>query len=101
MFESWLAVFLGWPSAFGGAVFLFLGIIFKRPSVAALGAVLSAGFCLYLAMNPLPFRLLGLLALACNIASVFAIRRRNRLVALGLLLPFLLVSTYLVYAIRS
>lgn len=62
---------------------------------------MSAGFCLYLAMNPFPFRLLGLLALAGNIASVVALQRRTRLLALGLVLPFLLVSTYLVYAIRS
>ena len=69
--------------------------------MVALRAGLSAGFCLYIAMNPLPFRLFGPLALAGNIASVFAIQRRTRLLALGLVLPFLLVSTYLVYAIRS
>lgn len=99
--EVWPAVVFGWPSAFGGAIFLVLGIVLRKAWVAGIGALLSAGFCAYIGMNPLPFRLLGPLAFAANVLSAVAVWRRASLLACAFLLPFIAVSSYLVYAIRS
>lgn len=98
---SWPALVFGWPSALGGALLLVLGVALGRAWLATFGAVLAAGFCAYLAMNPLPFRLIGLLALACNVACVFAVRRQAPWTARALLLPFLVVLAYLAHAMRG
>jgi hypothetical protein len=95
-------LFLGWPSAILGFAFLVAGIVNRMPAFALTGAVIAGGFCLYLAMNPLPFRLVGLLALLCNGASaVTVVRKAPRLVSFALMLPFVSAASYLVFAIRS
>jgi len=98
--EAWPAVAFGWPSGFGGAIFLLAGIALRNARVAAVGALLSAGFCAYIGMNPFTFRLMGPIALASNILSVVAVRHRATLSACALLLPFLATSGYLAYTIR-
>jgi len=96
----WPAIVFGWPSAFAGLVLLVLGIALRRAWLVGVGALVSAGFCAYLAMNPLPFRLLGLLAIAGNVLAVLAVHRRRLLLSCLALLPFLFVSCYLIYRMR-
>ena len=98
--QAWPAVVFGWPSAFGGAILLIAGIVLRNVWVAALGALLSAGFCVYIGMNPFPFRLMGPIAFASSVLSVVAVQRRATLSACAFLLPFLAISGYLAYAIR-
>src|SRR5262245_27428790 len=99
--ESWPIVVFGWPSAILGIALLVLGIVWRHPWVSAAGALASAGFCSYVALNPFPARLFGLAALACNILSVVAVRREATWPAAVLLLPFLLIIVWLAHAVLS
>lgn len=101
MLEHWPAFVFGWPSAFGGAALLVLGLITRRSWFAGAGAIVSAGFCLYLAMNPFPSRVLGLVALAGNVSCPFAIRRGRLLRAALLVLPFFATAAVLLYALAN
>ena len=95
-------VAFGWPAAILGLALLVAGIATRIPALAICGAVVAAGFCLYLSMNPFPFRLVGLLALAGNAASAATVvRRAPRVASLALLLPFVGAASYLVFAFRS
>ncbi len=95
------AILLGWPSALGGAALLLAGIARRSSWLAALGAGVSAGFCYYLSLHPLPFGLLGLLAAGGNILSVVAVHRKRQAAALALLAPFLLVTAYLALVVLA
>lgn len=97
----WPAIVFGWPSAFIGLALLVVGIVVRKTWVVGLGALVAAGFCVYLAMNPMPFRLLGLFAIASNGCAAIAVQRRRLLLASTCLLPFLAVSAYLVVAVRN
>ena len=101
LLEIWPAVVFGWPSALGGLSLLALGIAFRQPWISALGALFSVGLCVYVSMNPLPFRIIGPLVLASNVASAVVLKKKGRLAAGVLLLPFSLFLAYMVYAIRS
>ena len=95
-------LFFGWPGAILGLVLLLAGIVTRISALAICGAVVAAGFCLYLSMNPFPFRLVGLIALTCNVASAATVvRKAPRLASFALLLPFVAAASYLVVALRS
>lgn len=96
--EYWSAIVFGWPSALCGIALLILGIAWRNAWVAWVGAAVSAGFCAYVAMNPPPFRVIGLVALACNGLCAVAVARRAVLPAVALLLPFVLAICLLFYA---
>lgn len=99
--DSWPALLLGWPSALGGGLLLVAGLVQRKPWLAALGALASAGFCFYLSLNPIPLRLLGPAALACNFASAVALRRPSRWLAVALVLPHFMALAQLAIAIRA
>jgi hypothetical protein len=94
MLEYWPAVVLGWPSAICGLILLIWGAASRNAWLSAAGALVSLGFCCYMAMNPFPFSLWALFAVAFNVASVVAARLRARVLSLGLTLPFVLLSAY-------
>ena len=92
---GWPAVLLGWPSALGGMIALALGALLRKPRLAAVGALLAAGFSVYVGLNPMPFRILGPLALLANAGSAVAVFRGRTRLALALLLPLLGIVVYL------
>jgi len=98
--DSWPAIVFGWPSAVGGAVLLAAGVLRLRAGVALTGAVVSAGFLTYLALNPLPLRAIGIGCLIANVACAVAVRLRRRRDAVLWLLPYLAFVVYLVGIVR-
>ena len=100
MLEELLRIIFGWPSALSGAVLLSLGVSFKRTWLTAVGAVLSAGFCAYVGLNPFPFRVLGPGVLAANGLAAVVLRKEGRLVSATLLLPYSLLLIYFAGALR-
>jgi hypothetical protein len=94
-------IVLGWPGAIVGTVLIAAGIFLRKPQLSFLGAVIAAGFCLYIAMNPAPFSWLGLLALLCNFLSAVAVRRQATAAATTLAVPFLALEIYLAYAVLT
>lgn len=84
--QIWPAIVFGWPSLIVGSILVVAGVALRRTAIAAVGALVASGFFAYLAMNPPPTRLFGLLALAGNAAAAIAVgRRRIRLAWLSLL----------------
>jgi hypothetical protein len=86
-----MAIVFGWPSALLGLALLLGGALAQRASLSIGGAVVSTGFCAYLAMNPFPFALLGLAGFAGGCLSARASWRGAAVVALGWCLPLLVV----------
>lgn len=97
----WPGILLGWPSAPVGAGLLLLGGLTRKAWLAGLGALASAGFCLCLALYPLPFRLLAPLSLVCNLLFVVSVRRGVRALSSLWLLPFLALIGNLAYLVQS
>jgi hypothetical protein len=97
--EYFFVVFFGWPAAIVGSILIITGISLGKHHLCFLGAVVSAGFCVYISMNPMPFRVLGLLALLSNFACALAVQRSARRLASVLTLPYLVVGGYLAYAV--
>ena len=94
-------IVLGWPGAIVGTGLIAAGIFLRKSQLSFLGAVIAAGFCLYIAMNPAPFSWLGLLALLCNFLSAVAVRRQATAAATALAIPFLALAIYLAYAVLT
>jgi len=94
-------IIFGWPGAIVGTVLMATGIVLSKPGLSFSGAVIATGFCLYIAMNPPPFRWIGLLALLCNFLSAVAVRRQATAAATTLVIPFLLMESYLAYAVLT
>ncbi|MFN7941617.1 MAG: hypothetical protein U0X73_08440 [Thermoanaerobaculia bacterium] len=99
--SGWPILVFGWPSAIAGFVLLAVGSAARKSWLSGLGAAVSTGFCFYLAMNPAPAGVLGLLAIGGNACAVLAAHRRRSLLAAICLIPFLVASSYLVAAIRA
>lgn len=95
--QIWPAIVFGWPSLILGSILVVAGVAFRRAAIAAVGALAGSGFLAYLAMNPFPARLFGLLALAGNAAAAFALSRRKTRFAWLSLLPLVAVWAWLVY----
>jgi hypothetical protein len=72
----WPAIVFGWPAATIGGFLLVFGIIRQKAWLCVAGAILAAGFCTYMALNPPPARWIGLFALAGNFVCAVAVRRR-------------------------
>jgi hypothetical protein len=84
--HAWPAIVFGWPSLVVGSMLLAAGVSLRRTAITAAGALVTAGFLSYRAMNPFPSRLFGLLALAGNAAAAFAVwRGKTHLAWLSLL----------------
>ncbi|MGI9263489.1 MAG: hypothetical protein ACR2QU_01085 [Gammaproteobacteria bacterium] len=94
-------IVLGWPGAILGTLLIAAGIFLKKSQLSFLGAVIAAGFCLYIAMNPAPFSWIGLLALLCNFLSAVAVWRQATAVAAALAIPFIALEIYLAYAVLT
>jgi len=101
MSAEWPQIVFGWPSALIGGVLLALGVSFRRAWLAAAGALVSAGFCIYVGLNPLPFRVLGPGVLLANVLAAVVLRKEGRLVATVLLLPYSLLLIYFAVAVRQ
>ena len=101
LFNWWPAIFLGWPSALVGGALLIAGGLSGKSWLAGLGALISVGFCLYVSMNPMPLRLTGVVALACNAAFVFALRRGSHPATFLWLVPFLALAGFAAQAALS
>lgn len=99
---QWIAIILfGWPAAIAGTVLIAAGIWRQKARMALVGAFLAAGFCLYVAINPAPFRQVGLVALVSNFLSAYAVRRRTTETAVVFALPFLALELYLAWAVLT
>jgi len=94
LFNWWPAIVLGWPSALVGGALLVAGGLSGKSWLAGLGALISVGFCLYVSMNPMPFRFSGIVALACNAGFAFAVRRGTHPAAFLWLVPFLALAGF-------
>ena len=97
---EWWPVVFGWPSVFASIAAYAAAFLTSRPWLAAVGAVLSAPFCLFVSGYP-KVGLLGLTALVSNCGAAWALRRRQSRVAGILLLPFLSVAGFVGYAVLS
>jgi hypothetical protein len=97
MDSLWVILF-GWHSTLNGIVLLALGITLRNVWITSAGCALAAWLCIYVAMNPMPFRAIGLIALLCNIASAIAVARNNRFIATLLLFPYVATIKYLLHA---
>jgi hypothetical protein len=95
-----LSVF-SWPGVIIGGLLLGLGIAQEKVWLGAVGAILANGFCVYIGMNPAPVRYFGLLALAGNYLCIVAIWRRAGVFAMASLVPLLLLTGYLAYAVLT
>lgn len=99
--QYWPMIIFGWPSAVLGGILLVAGIVRRSTKFSIAGAVVSAGFCVYISMNPAPFRWLGLLALSANFLSAFAVRKHAYAFAAISTMPFFLISLFLAYAVLN
>jgi hypothetical protein len=91
----------GWPSAVLGGILLITGIARRKTKLCVIGAAVSAGFCLYISLNPAPFRWLGLLAVSGNFLSAVAVRKQSYALAAVSIIPFLLVVAFLACAVLN
>ncbi|HEX9798687.1 MAG TPA: hypothetical protein VGC00_00815 [Thermoanaerobaculia bacterium] len=96
--DIWPTIVFGWPSAIAGAVLLGAAVIRLRADVALLGALVSAGFLTYVALNPLPLRAVGAGCLAANVACAVAVKLGRRRAATLWLLPYLILLGWLAEA---
>ncbi len=94
-----VSIILGWPSALLGTFLLVAGVASRKIALAILGLLVSAGFLVYVAMNPLPFGGLGLAGLAGNAAAIFSLHRRRQLLAALFLIPHITVLFVLSVAV--
>lgn len=99
MSAEWPQIVFGWPSALGGGALLALGVSFRRAWLAAAGALLSAGFCVYVGLNPFPFRILGPGVLLANVLAAITLRKEGRFLATVLLFPYGLLLMYFAGAV--
>lgn len=97
--ESWTQIVLGWPSALGGAVFIFWGLASRKAWVSITGALPALGFCAYVRMNPAPFRWFGILAVIGNFLSAVAVRRGAIHLGAAAALPFFILVAYVASAV--
>ena len=97
--QYWLMVVFGWPSAVLGGVLLIAGVLRQNTKLSIVGALVSTGFCIYVSLNPAPFRWLGLLAVSGNFLSAFAVRKHSYALAAISVIPFFLVALYLAVAV--
>jgi hypothetical protein len=93
----WPAIVFGWPSLIVGSILVVVGVALRRAAITAAGALIAVGFLAYLAMNPYPTRLFGLLALTANAAAALAVWRRRTVLAWLSLIPLLSIWIGLVY----
>lgn len=99
--QYWPMIIFGWPSAILGGILLLVGIFRRNAMLSIAGAVVAAGFCLYISLNPAPFRWLGLVAVTGNFMSAIAVRRNATVLATLSIIPFFLVAVYLAYAVLN
>ena len=97
--QYWPMVVFGWPSAILGGTLLIVGVIRRSVKLAVIGAIVSAGFCVYISLNPAPFRWLGLLAISGNFLGPVMVRRNAHALAGISITPFVLVTLFLAYAV--
>ena len=91
MFTWWPSLVMGWP-AVGVSVILFTaGLFNQRPGLVLAASVISTPFCLYVSAYP-AIRFWGLVVLALNFLSVWALRRGLSIVAGTLVLPFVMLA---------
>jgi hypothetical protein len=95
--HTWPAIVFGWPSLIVGSILVVVGVALRRAAITAAGALIAVGFLAYLAMNPSPTRLFGLLTLAGNALAVLAVWRQKTVLAWLSLLPLASVWAGLVY----
>lgn len=99
---QWIAIILlGWPAAIAGSVLIASGILRHSARMTLAGAILAAGFILYIAINPPPFRQMGLVALVGNFLCAYAVKRRTMGTAVFFALPFLVLEVYLAWAVLT
>jgi len=94
-----VSIVFGWPSALLALLLLISGVAAQRITIAWLGVALSAGFLVYLTLNPLPFAFLGLAALGGNIAALVSLHRKRQKVAGAFLVPYIAVLLILSVAV--
>jgi len=96
-----LIILLGWPGAIVGLLFLITGIATKNRKFGIIGAIVAMGFCLYTSLYPPPTRWLSISAVICNWASALWNRGNKTVWQIVLLLPMILLITWLTYIVFS
>jgi len=99
--QYWPAIVFGWPAATIGGFLLVFGIIRQKAWLCVAGAILAAGFCMYVALNPPPARWIGLFALAGHLLCAFAVRRRATKLAAVSLTPFVTMFFVLAFLVLN
>lgn len=94
-------IVFGWPSAALGAILLITGVVRRNAVWNVAGTAVSAGFLLYVSLNPSPFRWFGILAIGGNLLSALAVRKQAYALAGISIVPFFLVSLILAYAVLN
>ncbi|MBT8445576.1 MAG: hypothetical protein HKO62_00915 [Gammaproteobacteria bacterium] len=90
-----VVVVFGWPAALLGVFLVAVGLGTRRAGLVLAGGISALGFCAYIAMNPTPARWLGLAAIAGNLLSALALRRRRPAIAAIAALPYLVLIVHM------
>ena len=89
MLEIFIQMFLGWPAMILSLVFAFAGILFKKPGISSVGAVLLVGPAWYLSHYSLIYAIMPLLLFG----SAYATSKNMSARAVLLLVPVLVAIT--------
>ena len=95
-----MAEILGWPAVIASLACASLALLFRRPALMALGAVLATPFSLYVsALLGIPIA--GLIPVCLYFGGAGALMLRRPRTALLLLVPFLAVAGFFAFLVLS
>ncbi len=99
--EWWPAVVFGWPAVVVSVVLAAAGIVFRKPALLVVSAVLAAPFSYYLSGAESWVALAGAAIPITLVAGAYAVKRRLSWVAWCLLAPFVGVAIWLAVVVVS
>ncbi len=94
MFESWLAIVMGWLAIILAIVCSAVGIRMRRPWWVVVGAVIATPFIWYLTMSP-RFRYVGPLISLLHFGAAYGVAKGQHWLAWCLFAPFVVVGAWL------
>ena len=93
-------IIFGWPAFILSLLLSVAGLGWRKPWLLVIGAIVAVPFCWYLSLYPLLGALTVFLPLF-QVASAWVLRRGNRPLAWGLLVPFTATGAFLAVTVLT
>jgi hypothetical protein len=98
MLETLVQLLFGWPAIIVSLLAAILGLVWKRPRMVGLAAVLITPFSFYLSLTP-NFRGLALILPFFEAGAAYAVYKGKMLMAVLLVLPVFIVCGWVAFIV--